>query len=640
MRIIFILILITIFSSSLYSQAYREIYTKQIILNENDDNNNNLYIIQTPTLTQSVTFTIPVGKGQNGDILTSNGVNSTTWTGLNAGQAGGSGDWQIQFKNSTFDGSSSFIWDNTNQRVGIDVVAPDYSLHSSGTINIGGPNNQGVLAIQSQNSGGNYLYILPNSSTTQTVVFILPADNGAANKGLVSTSSGSLSWGGELRKGPVSNNEPTDNEISNNPNYAYIGGGTDNEIENSAHNSTIYGGNDNDIENSAQSASLFAGNDNDIDNSAHKSVVLGGYDNSFENSAQSAALVGGTDNEIDNSAHYSFIGGGNNNEFNNSAQSSIIFGGSSNLISNSSDFSIIGAGNSNILTGDYSGLLTGSSNELSNTSQMSVLFSGNNNEVDNSTHSIIGSGTSNVVKAYSAVLGGQANTMNNSSNYNVILYGHTNRFDNGGTNSFMAGRDIEMKNSGQYSTHLGRKLYNDNGRDGVLLLGDANTNQLSSNGHNQFRARFSNGYRLWTNAASTVGVSMNAGDNTWASVSDRNLKESIVTLNPLTFLNKIKELDIFSWTYKGFEDKGIRNYGPMAQDFYALFGEDEYGVYGNDTSIKELDAASIFILGVQGSSIEIENQKEILSENVEKSNLINSKLEELEKRLKKIESSK
>ena len=136
----------------------------------------------------------------------------------------------------------------------------------------------------------------------------------------------------------------------------------------------------------------------------------------------------------------------------------------------------------------------------------------------------------------------------------------------------------------------------------------------------------------------TVGVGLDAGASSWASVSDRNMKEVIVSLNPLEFIDKIKKLEIFSWSYKGFEETGIRNYGPMAQDFYALFGKDKYGTYGNNTSIKELDAAAILILGVQGSKIEVDSQSNELKNAISNSDKIDSKLRELEEKLNSLEN--
>lgn len=635
-NLILLLILLPI---SLFSQAYREVYTTKLIINENTDNNNNLFIVQAPALAQSVTFTIPVGEGQNGDILTTNGINSTTWSEIDFGSVGGNGNGLIQFNESGFGASNSFIWDNVNGFLGVGLESPSYSLHTSGTISIGSVGNPAVLALGSANSGGNYLYIKSNAASNSSVNFTLPADNGSPNQGLITNSSGSLSWGGEIKKGPVSNNEPDNNDINNNPDNAYIGGGADNDINNNADNSTIYGGDDNDINNNANSAIIYGGDDNDINNNSDYSVILGGSDNDINNNINSAIMVGGSNNDLNNTANYSFIGAGEDNDFNNTANSSVIFAGRNNDLNNNSSYVIIGAGNDNDLQGNYSGIFSGSQNDNnSNSTERSIIFAGYQNS-NNDNDSFIGAGTGNSTNnEHSVILGGYNNDMTNNTNHSAILWGRDAGFSGNGNYTFVGGRDASISNNSVDCIMFGRKP-NNWGSRGNFLFGDSHDGNISTGGSdNQFRARFSGGYRLWSNADGDVGVGMDAGDNAWFSVSDRNLKESIIALNPLEFLNKIKKLDIFSWSYKGFEDKGIRNYGPMAQDFYALFGEDEHGIYGNNISIKELDAASIFILGVQGSTKELEIQNKRIDKLDENNEFIDSKLKELENKLKKYDS--
>ena len=39
-----------------------------------------------------------------------------------------------------------------------------------------------------------------------------------------------------------------------------------------------------------------------------------------------------------------------------------------------------------------------------------------------------------------------------------------------------------------------------------------------------------------------------------------------------------------SWNYKGHDPSQFRHYGPTAQEFFAAFGDDGFGVVGTDTT--------------------------------------------------------
>jgi len=646
-----IIILLFISSSFAISQAYRDMFTGTIILNEDNDNNSNLYVIKAPVLTQSVTFTIPVGEGQNGDILTTNGINSTTWSELTFGAVGGSSDGLIQFNEDGFNASSSFIWDYNNKYLGIGLESPSYSLHTSGTITVGSVANSAVLALASANSPSNYLYIKTNPSSNSSVNYTLPEDNGTSNQGLVTSSSGSLYWGGELRKGPLSNNDPDNNDIDNSDN-AYMGGGNNNDIDD-ADNSTLWGGYDNDLED-ATSAIIIGGYDQDISDDSDYSVIMGGNDNDIKDDDDSdgytlsGAIVGGNDNDFNQKSHYSIIMGGEDNETDEDSYSSVILGGYYLELEDDSFYSIIaGGGNSenggdsddrNKIKGRYNGILAGVRNDTENNStRWSVVFGGYDNDIEDD-YGFIGGGYQNQIDdEYGAVLGGYQNKISDNSIYSAILFGKGNDIEDDSQYNFVGGLDVRVYDDAEDCVMFGRRAINDD-RVGNIMFADGNNSDLTTGGNNRFYARFSNGYRLWTNAASTVGVKMDSDDNAWSSVSDRNLKTAINDLNPLEFFNKIKKLEIFSWSYKGYEKEGIRNYGPMSQDFNSLFGKDNFGIYGNDKSIKELDAAAIFVLGVQGTNTKIEVQGAEIKKVIATDKEISKELNEIKDLLEKIDN--
>jgi len=80
---------------------------------------------------------------------------------------------------------------------------------------------------------------------------------------------------------------------------------------------------------------------------------------------------------------------------------------------------------------------------------------------------------------------------------------------------------------------------------------------------------------------------------TWSNGSDRNSKENFTALDPQAVLAKIVQLPITQWNYKT-QSPAITHIGPVAQDFYALFG-----LNGSDVAISTVDPAGVALLGIQ-----------------------------------------
>jgi trimeric autotransporter adhesin len=121
-----------------------------------------------------------------------------------------------------------------------------------------------------------------------------------------------------------------------------------------------------------------------------------------------------------------------------------------------------------------------------------------------------------------------------------------------------------------YSVALGHRA-STNGRTGAFVISDASTtDSTEASANNQFMSRFAGGYRLYTNSSKTIGVSLAASGNSWASISDRNRKENIVWLDGEDVLRRLRGVPVASWNYVGIET-GARNIGPMAQDWHAAF---------------------------------------------------------------------
>ncbi|MFT5723079.1 MAG: hypothetical protein ACI9JN_000184 [Bacteroidia bacterium] len=111
-----------------------------------------------------------------------------------------------------------------------------------------------------------------------------------------------------------------------------------------------------------------------------------------------------------------------------------------------------------------------------------------------------------------------------------------------------------------------------NFKNGSFIFGDGSTTTVTKSlAQHTMTMRFHNGYRLYTKSDLSTGVYMNSAGTSWSSVSDRNMKENFEEVNGEEILNKVRNLSITKWNYKGNEDF-VKYIGPMAQDFYASFG--------------------------------------------------------------------
>ena len=165
-----------------------------------------------------------------------------------------------------------------------------------------------------------------------------------------------------------------------------------------------------------------------------------------------------------------------------------------------------------------------------------------------------------------------------------------------GANSFSMGNSI--KANGANSFALGN--YVTTNYTGSFIIGDrSTTNIATSNSTNSMTMRFDNGYRLFSNSATTVGVMLAGGGNAWSTISDVHKKENFEPVNEEEFLQKLHSIPLTTWNYKGQDPSHYRHYGPMAQDFYNAFGKDKYGTIGNDTTINQADFDGINFIGLQ-----------------------------------------
>lgn len=184
----------------------------------------------------------------------------------------------------------------------------------------------------------------------------------------------------------------------------------------------------------------------------------------------------------------------------------------------------------------------------------------------------------------SGTVGFSAGASNTCSGFACTTLGYTNRA--AGQGSVAIGyRTIAEAN---YSVALGHRATTCTGtnialadivagqcpsgaRSGAMTFSDASTtNYIGASANNQFNVRAAGGYRLFTNASLTLGVSLSASGNAWNVISDRAMKERFAEIDGEALLQRISLLPIHTWRYTDEEDTRIRHIGPVAQDWQAL----------------------------------------------------------------------
>src|SRR4029453_17235294 len=96
-----------------------------------------------------------------------------------------------------------------------------------------------------------------------------------------------------------------------------------------------------------------------------------------------------------------------------------------------------------------------------------------------------------------------------------------------------------------------------------------------------------------------AAVNVIEGQVAFTASSDKTQKENFQPVDGEEVLGKIRGFELSSWNFIGHDPKEFRHYGPMAQDFFAAFGQDGVGQIGTETTINSADLAGILMVAVQ-----------------------------------------
>ncbi len=130
-----------------------------------------------------------------------------------------------------------------------------------------------------------------------------------------------------------------------------------------------------------------------------------------------------------------------------------------------------------------------------------------------------------------------------------------------------------------------------------------------------------------------TSVQVIEGNVAYTFPSDRNQKGNFRPVDGEQVLRKIGGLSLTSWNYIGHDPKQFRHYGPVAQDFFAAFGNDGIGTVGTPTTINSGDMAGILMIGVQSLTKELEMKTKLIDE-------LSQRIEALERLVKATQTAR
>jgi hypothetical protein len=121
----------------------------------------------------------------------------------------------------------------------------------------------------------------------------------------------------------------------------------------------------------------------------------------------------------------------------------------------------------------------------------------------------------------------------------------------------------------------------------------------------------------------------NPGDAAWNFTSDRETKESLHLVDSQTVLEKLLQVPVSEWNYKGYPQRHI---GPTAQDFHAQFPLND-----SDTSLNTADLHGVALAAIQGLNQKVEGKMQKAEAAIEELRRENAGLKEKNARIASLE---
>jgi hypothetical protein len=206
---------------------------------------------------------------------------------------------------------------------------------------------------------------------------------------------------------------------------------------------------------------------------------------------------------------------------------------------------------------------------------------------------------------YNTVLGYLALENNTKGDYNLAIGPFSLLNNTKGSNNVAIGNNTLDNNiTGNHNTALGSSAdffgtatnldntttigYNAAvSTSNTMVFGDGNVNRWA---FGLTTTTGSNALQVGDNSTNGNGAFLTQG-GTWTNTSSRIKKEDFSDVNGLELLQKIQQMPVQKWKYKGTNEYHI---GPVAEDFYKLFG-----LGTDDKGISTVDPAGIALAAIQ-----------------------------------------
>ncbi len=249
---------------------------------------------------------------------------------------------------------------------------------------------------------------------------------------------------------------------------------------------------------------------------------------------------------------------------------------------------------------------TGLGNTASGRSSLASNTTGSNNTASgNSSLNRNTTGSDNTAIGFEALRSNTTGFLNTATGVQALYINTT-----GQANTASGASALHNNTTGTGNTASGiNALYNNTTGEKNTAIG-FNANVVSGNLQNATAIGYgavvtaSNTIQLGNDAVTDVyfgslAVGANLHANSYLMPSDKNKKENFQPVDGWEVLKKIRGLNLTSWNFVGQNPEVSRHYGPMAQEFYAAFGNDGIGTIGTETTINTGDMAGILMIAVQ-----------------------------------------
>ncbi len=256
--------------------------------------------------------------------------------------------------------------------------------------------------------------------------------------------------------------------------------------------------------------------------------------------------------------------------------------------------------------------LTSSGGATPNISLPNVMIAGSRTAIGVSALSSNTTGISNTASGENAL---RANTI---GDHNTATGGYALYANKDGKNNTATGANALLGNTtGDDNTASGVRAlwFNTTGSRNTAVGADAldknetgSSNTAIGAGADVSAANLTNATAIGANAIVNMSNKIRLGNTSiiliegqvpYSFSSDATKKENFRVVDGEEVLRKTRDLSVTSWNYIGQDPRTFRHYGPMAQDFFAAFGQDGVGTIGTPTTINSGDMAGILMIAVQ-----------------------------------------